>query len=271
MKLFIMMTLSLVLGSCGHRKKAETTTIPGSLEEAIASHFRDPLNSERDEFQHPKETLQFFGLSSSMTVVEISPGAGYFAEILAPYLAKEGQYVMAVPRLPPNPPHFLIENEKKIQDILLGNPEIMKKTKLIPFEPIDERNRIKKDFADLVVSFNSVHNWVAKDSAPESFQFFFDILKPGGTLGIVQHRQARGKKKIPMSGYMTEKEVIQLAKSAGFKLVARSEINANPKDTTDYPGGVWVLPPVYRLGEKDKKRFEEIGESNRMTLKFIKP
>lgn len=257
--------------SCSQVKQYHTDApIPNSLEEAVDSSARARENVERDEYQHPKETLEFFGVKPDATVVEISPGAGYYTEILAPYLAKNGQYVMAVPRLPSRPPQFMIQNEKKIQEILLRHHEVQTKTQLIPFEPLNKRNKTKKDFADLVVTFNTVHTWVAKNSIRESFKFMFDILKPGGTLGIVQHRIAEGKKKVPKSGYMTEREVIQLAKAAGFKFVGKSEINANPKDTADYPYGVWTLPPTYRLGEKDRDRYEEIGESDRMTLKFTK-
>ncbi len=259
----------LIFFSCTQlQKKEDLPAIPESLEASVRSDFRSEENIERDEYQHPEETLKFFGIRNDMTVVEISPGAGYFTEILAPFLAKNGQYYMAVSRLPNRPPAFLIENEKKLQSILLRHQDV--KAKFIPFEPIDKRNRIKKDFADLVVSFNSVHNWVANKKAAESFKFFRDILKPGGTLGIVQHRIDQGKKRVPKSGYMTEKEVIALAAREGFRLKGRSEINANPKDTADYPEGVWTLPPTYRLGEVDRDKYEEIGESDRMTLRFIK-
>lgn len=272
MKKTITLMATLLFFSCSqvrHHQNMETT-IPGTLEEAIESNARAEENTDRDKYQHPKETLEFFGLKPEMTVVEISPGAGYFTEILAPYLARAGQYVMAVPRMPSRPLPFMKENERKIQDILLQNREVQAKTKLIPFEPRDKRNKVKADWADMVLTFNHIHNFVAKKSAPQSFKFFYDILKKGGVLGVVQHRIAEGQKKIPMSGYMTENEVISLAKKAGFKLVGKSEINANPKDKADYPEGVWTLPPTYRLGEKDRDKYEDIGESNRMTLKFVK-
>ncbi|MES2525619.1 MAG: methyltransferase [Bdellovibrionota bacterium] len=263
--------LALILSSCSHFKSAqEEPPIPESLEDAVSSHSRSEENSDRDEYQHPAETLAFFGVTSKMAVVEISPGAGYFTEILAPFLAREGQYYMAVPRVPQHPPAFVIENEKKLQDILLRQTEVKAKAKFIPFEPLDKRNRTKRDFADVVLSFSSLHNWVAKDETSSSLKFCRDILKPGGTLGIVQHRIKDGQKRVPKSGYMYEKEVISLVTKAGFKYVGKSEINANPKDTADYPEGVWTLPPTYRLGEKDKWKYDRIGESDRMTLKFIK-
>lgn len=261
-----------LLASCSlFRNQNEEVPIPGSLEEAVSSDARAPENEDRDEFQHPMETLRYFGLRPEMTVVEIEPGAGYYAEILAPYLAKSGLYMMAVPRLPSRPAPYMIENERKLQDIILRNSAIQSKIKFLPFEPLDKRNRIKPEQADLVVSFNHVHSWVSKNEAPEAFKFCFDVLKRGGVLGIVQHRVKNLRRKVPNSGYMTEGEVINLARQAGFRFAGRSEINANPKDTADYPKGVWVLPPTYRLGEQDKDRYEDIGESDRMTLKFVKP
>lgn len=267
----IALIISLLLLSCSQfRKKSGEASIPESLGGATNSSSRSSENIERDQYQHPEETLEFFGIKPEMTVVEITPGAGYYTEILAPYLAKSGQYVIVVPRMPSRPPSFMLENERKLQDILLRHREVMAKTKFIPFEETDKKNKIKAGFADMVVSFNSVHNWVASKNAPFSFKFFYNVLKPGGILGLTQHRVAEGKKNFPKSGYLTERSVIQMAQKAGFRFVGRSEINANPKDTADYPDGVWTLPPTYRLGEVDRDRFEDIGESDRMTLKFIK-
>lgn len=271
MNLTMTLLLSFVLFSCSHKDKYKDSPIPGSLEEAVDSSARSEENTDRDKYQHPQETLEFFGIKPEMTVVEVSPGSGFYTEILAPFLATSGQYIMAVPRLPSNPPPSMIENEQKLQDILLRNQQVHIKAKFMPFEPRDERNRIKTDFADLVLVFNHVHNWVAKNASDQSFKLIYEVLKPGGTLGITQHRIAEGKKKVPKSGYMTEKEVIKLATKAGFKYLGRSDINANANDTADYPDGVWVLPPTYRLGDKDRERYEDIGESDRMTLKFTKP
>lgn len=267
-----LLTFVLLIASCSHDKKYhQEASLPGSLKEAVNSSFRSPENEGRDEYLHPLESLEFFGIKPNMTVVEVSPGAGYFTEILAPYLAPEGQYYMAVPRLPSRPPRVLVENERKIQDILLRNAEVASKTKFIPLEPIDKRNQTKKEFADLVINFNNVHNWVAKKETKEIFGLFYDILKPGGVLGITQHRIRNGQRKMPKSGYMTEAEVILLAQTAGFKFIGKSEINANPKDKAGHPGGVWALPPTLRHGDKDRRKYESIGESDKMTLKFIKP
>lgn len=264
--------VSLILLSCSQwrSKDGGEMSIPENLQEALDSESRAPENVRRDKYVHPGETLEFFGVKPDLTVVEVYPGAGYYAEILAPYLAKEGQYVIAIPRLPPNPPAFMIENERKLQNILLRHQEVHSKARFVPFEPFDEKNRIRPEFADMALNFNNVHNWVANDITDMAFKFLYDVLKPGGILGIVQHRIPEGKKKVPKSGYMTESEVIAMAEKAGLKFVAKSEINANPKDTADYPGGVWTLPPTYRYGKKNRDRYEAIGESDKMTLKFIK-
>lgn len=270
MKIYHALAAFLIISSCSQFQKQDSQ-LPEDLDDAVSSSLRSEENTDRDKFQHPKETLKFFGIRHDMTVVEISPGAGYYTEILAPYLAKEGQLYLAVPRLPPRPPRVLIENERKLQDILLRYREVQANTKLIPFEPIDKRNKTKEAFADLVITFNNIHNLVAKKTADESFKFFFDILKPGGTLGVVQHRVKANKRKVPKSGYMYEEEIISLARAAGFRFSGKSEVNANSKDTADYPQGVWVLPPTYRLGDVNRDKYEDIGESDRMTLKFVKP
>ncbi len=269
--LFIVLT-SLVFTSCSiFKNRNMEVPLPHSLEEAISSTLRSDENKKRDTFQHPLETLKFFGIKANMTVVEITPGAGYYTEILAEYLARKGQYAIVVPRMRSRPSAIVLENEKKIQEILLRHTEVQNKTRFIAFEPLNSRSGTKPESADMVLTFNSVHNWMATKSADFSFKLFYDLLKPGGVLGVVQHRIAEGKKNFPKSGYMTEKEVINLARKAGFKFFARSEINANPKDTADYPHGVWTLPPTFRLGDNDRERYEEIGESDKMTLKFIKP
>lgn len=271
MNLTVFILVSIVFFSCSRVENGSfQAPLPYSLEEAIDSSLRNEEHVQRDVYQHPLETLNFFGIKPNMTVVEITPGAGYYTEILAHFLARQGQYAIVVPRMTSRPPAVMIANEKKLQDILLRHSEVQTKTKFIAFEPINSRSGAKAEYADMVVTFNNVHNWIASNKAEFSFKFFYDLLKRGGILGLVQHRIPQGKKNYHKSGYLTEKEVISLAQKAGFKLVAKSEINANPKDTADYPKGVWTLPPTYRLGDKERDRFEDIGESDKMTLKFIK-
>ncbi|HXH74250.1 MAG TPA: hypothetical protein VNJ08_04750 [Bacteriovoracaceae bacterium] len=160
-------------------------------------------------------------------------------------------------------------NEEKLRKILEVHPLVKEKTKRVEFSPLTKPDIVAPGTADIVLTFRNVHNWLGNDSAQPAFHSFFKALKPGGILGVSEHRSV--KKTDPKSGYMTEDQVINLAKKAGFKLVAKSEINANPKDTANHPEGVWTLPPSLRLGEKDKAKYEAIGESDRMTLKFIRP
>lgn len=246
--------------------------LPTNLEDAINNPDRFSEHKVRDAYQHPLETLNFFGLNQKMTVLEIAPGAGYYTEILAPYLAPEGQYMMAVPRIPSRRSRtlVLVNNEKKIQEIIMRFEAVKKNIRFIPLELPDERNKTKTEFADMVVVFNNIHNFVAKNEAKMVFELIHATLKPHGLLGITQHRISEHKKNLPQSGYMTESEVIHLARAAGFKLLKKSEINANPKDTADYPTGVWTLPPIYRLGDQDHSKYEKIGESDRMTLLLMK-
>ncbi|WP_141733845.1 class I SAM-dependent methyltransferase [Oligoflexus tunisiensis] len=243
--------------------------LPKTLEEAVASPFRTPQNMQRDIYRHPVETLKFFGIKPNMTVVEIWPGAGWYAQILAPYLSNQGTYVAAI--VPPEKNEYF----KKAYDTLSGwaaqHPNV--KMNYVSFTPPDITNFAKPESADLVLTFRNVHNWTSNDSADEAFKAFYTALKPGGILGVVEHRANEKTKMDPKdkSGYVKESEVIRLATKAGFKLDAKSEINANPKDTKNYPQGVWTLPPTLALKDQDRAKYLAIGESDRMTLRFIKP
>lgn len=219
-----------------------SSPFPQTISEALVSRYRTPGNEKRDLHRHPADTLEFFGIKPDMTVVEISPGAGWYAEILAPYLSPHGKYVAAaVPVVDFAPP--------KMVDIGGENS------------------------ADMVLTFRNVHNWAAAGGEKEAFKAFFKVLKPGGILGVVEHRAGKKHKKDPKykSGYVPENDVIVMAERAGFKLVGKSEVNANSKDRKNYPKGVWTLPPTFADGEKNRARYAEIGESDRMTLKFMKP
>jgi predicted methyltransferase len=243
--------------------------LPKTIEEAVASPFRSPQNMQRDNFRHPVETLKFLGLKPNMTVVEIWPGAGWYAEILAPYLSNQGQYVAAI--VPPEKNEYF----KKAYDSLNGwaqsHPNV--KVTYSSFNPPDLANFVKPESADMVLTFRNVHNWTGNDLADQAFAAFYSALKPGGILGVVEHRQNEKSKTNDKgkSGYVKESEVIRLATKAGFKLDAKSEVNANPKDTKDYAQGVWTLPPTLALKDQDRAKYLDIGESDRMTLRFIKP
>lgn len=262
------------LVGCGSSKKAEAPapakTLPATLEEAVTSSYRAPENTARDQYRHPLETLSFFGLTPEMTVVEISPGGGWYLEILAPFVASRGHYVGAV--FPANAPMpFMHELNAKIAAWVKQHPELEGKVTFNEFSPPSDLTT--PGSADMVLTFRNVHNWMTSGSEKAAFQAFFKALKPGGVLGVVEHRADPKSKFDPKapSGYVREKDVIRMAESAGFKLDAKSEINANPKDTRNHPQGVWTLPPTLRLKDQDREKYLAIGESDRMTLRFVKP
>ncbi|MSQ59454.1 MAG: methyltransferase domain-containing protein [Betaproteobacteria bacterium] len=240
----------------------------------LAAGHRDPANAARDEFRHPKDTLMFFGIQPSMTVVEVWPSAGWWTEILAPLLKEYGMYYAAyIVTDAPGMPAFLKEREKAFDAMLAAKPDIygkVIKTKLLAPKWTEIA---PAGSADMVLTFRNVHNWAKAGNADAMFKAFHEALKPGGVLVVKDHRANPGtpfQQQID-TGYMTEEWVIAAAQKAGFKLAEKSEINANPKDTKDHPSGVWTLPPTLRLGDRDKAKYVAIGESDRMTLKFIKP
>jgi predicted methyltransferase len=241
------------------------------LDQVLAGAWRDPKNTARDQYRHPKQTLEFFGLKPGMTLVEVTPGGGWFAEILAPALKGSGHYIAAI-TIPKKPEGEAAQDKTALEKKFAGDATEYGEAVVVQFDP-KAPNLGAPASADMVVTFRNVHNWVMADTAPQMFKAFFDVLKPGGVLGVTDHRAAAGADlaKIKQSGYLPEDYVIKLATDAGFKLEAKSEINANPKDTKDYEKGVWTLPPTLELGDKDREKYVAIGESDRMTLKFVKP
>ncbi|QKQ74893.1 class I SAM-dependent methyltransferase [Nostoc sp. TCL240-02] len=237
-----------------------------TLQTILTSSHRSLANSDRDKYRHPAETLKFFGLSPNMTVVELWPGSGWYTEILAPFLASKGQLI--VTNSASNSKSTLAFQQK-----LAANPEVFGKVKVVPINPPNELTLAPDNSVDLVVTFRNIHNWVSAGYAEQVYAAAYKALKPGGILGVEEHRAKPGisLQESIKTGYMSEDEVITAVEKVGFKLVGKSEINANPKDTKDYPGGVWTLPPTLSQGQKDRERFVTIGESDRMTLKFVKP
>lgn len=243
------------------------------LDQALSGNHRSEANRLRDKYRHPRETLLFFGLRPEMTVVEIWPGGGWYSEILGPVLRERGKYVLA---------HYAIENPKvagwqrevreKQEATVAQQAALYGKPVFSSFGPPDHVTIAPAGSADLVLTFRNVHNWSSQRADQAAFQAFFDALKPGGILGVVEHRAKPGTsfERMVKTGYMTEAHVIELAEKAGFKLAVKSEINANPLDSTDHPNGVWTLPPMMR-GRLDPEKYRAIGESDRMTLKFRKP
>jgi predicted methyltransferase len=247
-----------------------------SLRALTEAEHRSPENRARDVYRHPVETLEFFGLRPDQTVVEISPGAGgWYTEILAPYLRERGRlYAAGFERDPePGPAReYQLRGAQGFANKLAERPDLYDRVVVTELGP--RRQEIAPPgSADLVLTFRNVHGWMGGGYADKVFAAAYRALKPGGVLGVVEHRADPDKPQDPQarSGYVREDVVIALAEKAGFKLDARSEINANPRDTRDHPMGVWTLPPTLRMGEQDRDKYLAIGESDRMTLRFVKP
>ncbi|MBT3813395.1 MAG: class I SAM-dependent methyltransferase [Gammaproteobacteria bacterium] len=245
----------------------------GSLQTAINGEHRSKAHQNRDQSRHPEETLAFFGVEPDMTIVEIWPGGkGWYTEILAPYLKDSGLLYVAQFNENSSVSYFS-KSFAKFKQKLAAHPDIYGQVIITTLQPPKQLNIAPPGSADRVLTFRNVHNWMKSDQVLQVFEAMYLALKPGGILGVVEHRNAAQTEQDPKakSGYVTETAVIHLAEQIGFKLLAKSEINANPKDMHDHPKGVWSLPPTFRGGEKNKASFEQIGESDRMTLKFIKP
>jgi predicted methyltransferase len=246
---------------------APRTTAQSELRAAVASPARTAANVARDRYRHPAETLSFFGVKTSDTVVEIWPGGGWYTEILAPYLARGGgTYVAAAP-----------DNRLSgIEKLIAADPAAYGQVRTATFPILAAGGTpVAPGSADVVLTFRNVHNWMMgkEPYEAEAFRQMYAMLRPGGTLGVVEHRlpKTAGDARQLESGYVKVSTVRWLAEAAGFRLVASSEVNANPKDTTDHPKGVWTLPPTFSLGDTDRAKYAAIGESDRMTLKFVKP
>lgn len=264
---------SLLLGGCVAAPPPPVEVFqPITLEQAIAAPYRD-ANRARDVYRHPLQTLEFFGIEDDMTVVEIWPGSGWYSEILAPYLRARGHYIAAQYPDVPTAPEYQKKTLEKYKAALAGNPQLFSRVRLTAIGKPDFYQPVAPGTADMVLTFRNVHNWLADDNAREMFAAFYRALKPGGVLGVVEHRgwDDTTREDAIRTGYVGQDYVVQLAQDAGFTWVAWEEINANPKDTKDYPGGVWTLPPTLRLGDVDRAKYLAIGESDRMTLKFVKP
>ncbi len=237
-----------------------------SLDKIMAGDHRSDTNRARDVYRHPKETLAFFGVKPESTVVEIFPGGGWYTELLAPYLRDGGQYVAAFPAQSTT-------GLKNFKEKLAAKPTIYDKVRIASLGVPGKLDIRPDGGADFVLTFRNVHNWIGDNNVDAFMKSFFDALKPGGVLGVVEHRAKPGSSlKIGIdTGYMTEEYVVARAQMAGFVLDAKSEVNANPKDTKDYKKGVWTLPPTLTEGETDRAKYQGIGESDRMTLRFVKP
>jgi len=256
--------------------------VEAQIEQAMFGDHRSSANIERNRYRHPVGTLTFLGLRDGLTVLEISPGSGWYSEILAPVIRHHGQYLVASfdPDVP-DQPDYRYGLHRQLLEKFSAHPEIYDQVAVIPFSPPASASLGEAESVDLILTFRNVHGWISEGVADQVFGEFARVLKPGGVLGVVQHRAARGSdpKVTAENGYVSEEGVIALARSAGLYLEARSEVNANPADTRDHAEGVWSLPPGFALCEEAEPEAVEdcqaqwraIGESDRMTLRFRKP
>ena len=247
-----------------------------ALRAALAGEHRAPENRARDVYRHPLETLLFFGLRPDMTVVELWPGGGgWFTEVLAPVLRERGKLITTNFDTSGPADAYGTKAGKKYQDKLAASPAVYDKVEVVTVKDPQTLTLAPDGTVDLVVTFRNTHGWVEDGIEPAIYGAAFRALKSGGVLGVEQHRAKPGPvadaKKQAETGYLPEDWVIARVESFGFKLAGKSEVNANPKDTKDYAKGVWALPPALQNGETDKAKYQAIGESDRMTLKFIKP
>jgi predicted methyltransferase len=254
---------------------SSTHVFADAISDAVNNENRSVKERSRDEYRHPQQTLRFFDVQADMSVAEISPGGGWYSSILAPLLNDKGQYYAA---------HFYIEEGsnaffKKSLDGFkqkISQGDSYKNTKVTAFHPTKATDFAPANSLDRVLTFRNVHNWYmqgGQEGVDSAFSSFFTALKKGGVLGVVEHElpESFADEAQKRSGYMKKSFVLAAAKKAGFTLVAQSDVNFNPLDTTDHERGVWTLPPSLRLGEKDQAKYLAIGESTRMTLKFVKP
>lgn len=244
------------------------------LDNILAGDWRSETNKARDKYRHPRETLAFFGVEPGQHLIEIWPGGGWYAEILAPLLRDGGSYIGVIPdpSKAGDSAEGTARSNQKLRDLFAARSDVFGKATLVE---VNSASPVlgPPESADVVLTFRNVHNWVMAGNEQVMFKALFAVLKPGGTLGVVDHRARPDQAPAEMqsSGYLPESYVIALAESAGFKLAGKSEINANPLDTKDYPDGVWTLPPRLVKGDADRAKYLAIGESDRMTLRFTKP
>ena len=255
--------------ACATSDKADSAAI----QSAVSDQAR-VKQSVRDEFRNPAETLEFFGVKEDMTVVEIWPGGGWYTSILNPIVKSKGQLIGAHFHMFDGAPGYYKRSLDGFNDKVTNNP-LFEGIKITEFHPSKALEIAPEGSADMVLTFRNLHNWYMGDGDEgvlNSFKAFHKALKKGGVLGVVDHRMPEklDQEEYKRSGYIKQSYAIEMAKKAGFKLVATSEVNANEKDTAMHPRGVWTLPPRLALGEQDKEKYMAIGESDRMTLKFVK-
>jgi predicted methyltransferase len=265
----LLAAVGLVAGCTTTPSSSETTA--SALDGILAGSQRTVADRGRDSYRHPKQTLLFFGIRPGMRVLQVWPEPGWYTEIIAPLLRPRGRFVAAV--IAPDPgSRFLQARVAAYRGLVASRPDLYGGSKVVTF-PLNGSDVVPPGSVDMVLSFGDLHEWMALGDAQQALTTIYRALAPGGVFGVVDNRgdPAVAQDPRPKSGYVRQDYAIRLIKAAGFRLVASSEVNANPKDTRNYPAGVWTLPPDYRLGNIDRARYEAIGESDRFTLKFVKP
>ena len=266
---FALLAAAVLIAGCAVTSTREATA--QALDNILADPHRPEADRARDRYRHPKDTLLFFGIRPEMTVLEVWPEPGWYTDIIAPLVRDRGKYYAAV--MEPDPAsQFVTGRLASFRNKLAADPTLYGNATIVTF-PAHGGDVVPPGSIDLVVTFRNIHNWMSEGTASDAFATIFKALKPGGMLGVVDHRGSPGVPQDPKakSGYVSEEYAIKLIEAQGFRLLGTSEINANPRDTKDYEQGVWTLPPTFRLGDKDRDKYTEIGESDRFTLKFEKP
>jgi predicted methyltransferase len=258
-----------LIAGCATTGGQETTA--SALDVILTGSQRTATDRSRDPYRHPKGTLLFFGIRPRMRVLQVWPEPGWYTEIIAPLLRAKGRYIGGM--VAPDPgSRFLTARLTNYRRLLASRPDLYGGVKVVTF-PLNGSDVLPPGSVDMVLSVRDLHEWMALGDAQQALATIYRVLMPGGVFGVVDNR---GNPALPQdprakAGYVRQDYAIRMIEAAGFRLVATSEVNANPQDTRSYPAGVWALPPDYRLGNLDRAKYQAIGESDRFTLKFVKP
>lgn len=274
MKKLIFTLLSVASICSAQLVYAMDAELVSKIETAMQGEHRSDKNKARNQYRHPVGTLTFFGLKPDMTVLEIAPGGGWYTEIIAPVMRDTGVYIAGSYDVEiEGQPKYRYRQHQALLDQITDQPELYGQIKVAKYSPPESRDLWQENSVDMVLTFRSSHGWTRAGLIDDVYADFFRVVKSGGILGVVQHRAPVGgdADEWAKKGYVPEARVIQAAEKAGFVLDGKSEVNANPKDLKDHEEGVWRLPPTLGLGDKDREKYLAIGESDRMTLRFIKP
>jgi predicted methyltransferase len=267
--------LLLALTACGAIGVVATPAFgaDAALQHAVDGPWRSAANKARDRYRHPIETLEFFGLRPDMTVIELEPGGGWYTEILAPVLHDRGHLIEATPPATEGKP-FMRHMAQGFADKLKSNPAVYGNVTTVPFAPPSQLKLGPPASADMVLTFRNAHDWLngSPGELAAIFKAAYEVLKPGGVLGVTEHRARAYADPLQSSRTLhriTEDYMIEVGLKAGFRLGGVSDVNANPKDPETV--NVHQLPPDLAGPAGDRARMQAIGESDRMTLKFVKP